>query len=109
MNGRQSSFGISGHPLAQFLSLIVIGVVLVGAVILGAVVLVASLLAVFVIGYSAFRLRAWWRWRMLARPRAVQMAGRSLAPPRASATSRASTKSSKRDADARAARSGTAD
>ena len=46
MNGRQFSFRISGHPVAQFLAMIVIGVVLVGAVIMGAFVFVALLGAV---------------------------------------------------------------
>ena len=64
MNGRQFTFGISGHPLAQFLAMIVMGVVLVGAVIMGAFVLLV-LLGVFVIGYVAFRVRAWWRLRKL--------------------------------------------
>jgi hypothetical protein len=64
MTGRSSSFRISGHPIGQFLAMIVMGVVLVGAVFMGAVVFL-FLLGVFVIGYSAFWLRAWWRWRTL--------------------------------------------
>ena len=66
MNGRQSAFSISGHPVGQFLAMIVMGVVLVGAVIMGAFVFVV-LLGMFVIGYSVFWLRAWWRWRKLRR------------------------------------------
>jgi hypothetical protein len=62
MTGRLSSFSISGHPVGQFLAMIVMGVVLVGAVLMGAVVFL-FLLGLFVIGYSAFWLRAWWRWR----------------------------------------------
>ena len=61
MNG-PSAFRFSGHPVAQFLSMIVIAVVLVGAVIMGAFAFV-FLLALFAVGYSVFWLRAWWRWR----------------------------------------------
>ena len=43
MNGRSFSFGNSGNPLAQVLSLLVFAVVLVGAVIMGAFVLMAVL------------------------------------------------------------------
>ncbi len=61
--GRQFSFGISGHPLAQFLAMILMGVVLVGAVLIGSVV-IAALLGLFALGYAVFWVRAWWRWRM---------------------------------------------
>lgn len=63
MNGRQFTFGTSGRPLAQFLAMIVMGVVLVAAVVMGAFVLM-GLLGLFVIGYVAFKVRAWWRSRM---------------------------------------------
>lgn len=60
--GRQYTFGISGHPLGQFLGLIVMGAVLVGAVLIGSFVLVA-LLGLFAIGYAVFSVRSWLRWR----------------------------------------------
>jgi hypothetical protein len=59
MNGRSFSFGNSGNPLAQALSLLVFGVVLVGAVILGAFVL-AAVVGVAVIAFIGFKVRAWW-------------------------------------------------
>ncbi len=62
MIGRLSSFSISGHPIGQVLAMFVMGVVLVGAVFMGAIVFLL-LLGIFVVGYSAFWLRAWWRWR----------------------------------------------
>jgi hypothetical protein len=62
MNGRQIHFGVPGHPVAQFLAMIVMAVVLVGALVMGAFVLVA-LLGLAVIGYVVFALRAWWRRR----------------------------------------------
>jgi hypothetical protein len=62
MNGRQFSFGISGHPLAQILAAIVMGVVLVAAVFMGAFLLIA-LLGLAVIGYVVFGVRAWWHSR----------------------------------------------
>jgi hypothetical protein len=62
MTGRQFSFGVSGHPLAQLLAMLVMGVVLVAAVVMGAFVLMV-LLGLFVIGYIAFWIRAWWRSR----------------------------------------------
>jgi len=66
MNGRQSAFRVSGHPVAQFLSMIVLGVFLVGAVIMEEYAIVA-LLALFAAGYAAFRVRAWWRGLGLGR------------------------------------------
>lgn len=60
MNGRPSAFRLSGHPVAQFLSMIILGGVLVGVVIMGAFALVA-LLALFVVGYAVFSARVWWR------------------------------------------------
>jgi hypothetical protein len=62
MTGRQPAFGISGHPVAQFLSMVVLGVVLVGALIMGAFAFLA-LLAVFAVAYAVLRVRAWWRGR----------------------------------------------
>lgn len=59
MNGRSFSFGNSGNPLVQVLSLVVFAVVLVGAVILGAFVL-AAILGLAVIAFIGFKLRAWW-------------------------------------------------
>ena len=60
MNGRQSAFRLPGHPVAQFLSMIILGVVLVGAVIMGALAVVA-LLALFAVGYAVFWVRTRWR------------------------------------------------
>jgi hypothetical protein len=62
MNGRQFSFGMSGHPLAQILAAIAMGAVLVVAVLMGAFVVLA-LLGFFAIGYLVFVIRAWWRSR----------------------------------------------
>ena len=59
MNGRYFSFGASGNPLAQILSLVVFGVLLVAAVIMGAFVLL-TLLGIAVIGFLAFSIRGWW-------------------------------------------------
>lgn len=62
MTGRQIPFGMPGHPLAQFLAMIVMAVVLVGAVVMGAFVLM-GLLGLFVIGFVVFSIRAWWHRR----------------------------------------------
>jgi len=62
MNGRQIPFGIPGHPLAQFLAMIVMAVVLVGAVVMGAFVLM-GLLGLFAVGFVVFWIRAWWQRR----------------------------------------------
>jgi hypothetical protein len=78
MTGRLFSFSISGHPVGQFLAMIVMGVVLVGAVFMGAIVFL-FLLGLFVIGYSAFWLRAWWRWRT-ARNRGPSDSGSAPGP-----------------------------
>ena len=59
MNGRPSSFGTSGNPLWQALSLLVFGVLLIGAVVMGAVIL-AVVLGVAVIGAIALYARLWW-------------------------------------------------
>jgi hypothetical protein len=59
MNGRSFSFGGSGNPLVQALTLVVLALVLVGAVILGAFIL-AAILGLGVIAFVGFKLRAWW-------------------------------------------------
>ena len=59
MSGRSFSFGNSGHPLVQALSLLVLAVVFVGAVIMGAFVLMA-LLGLGVLAFLGYRLRSWW-------------------------------------------------
>ena len=64
MNGRLFSFGSSGNPLAQILSLLVLGVVIVGAVIMGAFVLVA-LLGLAIVGFAVLSVRGWWLRRKL--------------------------------------------
>lgn len=69
MNGRQFTFGVSGHPLAQLLAMLVMALVLVAAVIMGAFVLML-LIGVFVIGYLALKVRAWWH-RQRSRSRAA--------------------------------------
>lgn len=62
MTGRQIPFGMPGHPLAQFLAMIVMAVVLVGAIVMGAFVLM-GLLGLFAIGFVVFSIRAWWHRR----------------------------------------------
>ncbi len=59
MNGRVFSFGSSGNPLAQILSLLAFGVLLATALIMGAVV-IAVLLGLAVIFGIVFAVRAWW-------------------------------------------------
>ena len=59
MNGRYLPFGSSGNPLAQIVSLLVLGVVLVGAVIMGAFVLMA-VVGFAAIAFLAFSIRLWW-------------------------------------------------
>jgi hypothetical protein len=59
MTSRSFSFGNSGNPLVQVLSLLVFGVVLVGAVIMGAFVL-AALVGLAVIAFVVLKVRAWW-------------------------------------------------
>jgi hypothetical protein len=66
MSGRSFSFGNSGHPLAQALSLLVFAVVLVGAVIMGALVLMA-VLGLGVLGFLAYKVRGWWLRRRAGR------------------------------------------
>lgn len=62
MKGRLFSFGTSGsprNPLAQAVSVLVVGAVLVGAVIMGAFVLM-TLLGLAVISFLCLKLYAWW-------------------------------------------------
>jgi uncharacterized iron-regulated membrane protein len=59
MNGRVFSFGSSGNPLAQILSLLVFAVLLVGALIMGAFV-IAIVLGLAVIASVVFAIRVWW-------------------------------------------------
>lgn len=59
MNGRYLPFGNSSHPLAQIVSMLVLGVVLVGAVIMGAFVLLA-VVGLAAIAFLAFSIRGWW-------------------------------------------------
>jgi hypothetical protein len=59
MSGRSFSFGNSGHPLVQALSLLVLAVILVGALIMGAFVLMA-LLGLGVLAFIGYKLRGWW-------------------------------------------------
>jgi hypothetical protein len=62
MNGRFSSFGTSGNPLAQALSLLVFAMVLIGAVIMGAVVL-AAIVGLAIVAFVVLKVRAWWLGR----------------------------------------------
>lgn len=62
MNGRFFSFGTSGNPLAQALSLLVFAMVLIGAVIMGAVVL-AALVGLAIVAFVVLKLRWWWLLR----------------------------------------------
>ena len=59
MNGRVFSFGKSGNPLAQILSLLVFAALLALALITGAVI-VAVLIGAAVIFGAVFAVRAWW-------------------------------------------------
>jgi membrane protein implicated in regulation of membrane protease activity len=64
MNGRQFSFGRSGNPLVQILSLLVFGVLAIGAIVMGAFVLLAFLGVAFV-GFAVLAVRGWWWGRKL--------------------------------------------
>ena len=66
MNGRQIPFGMPGHPLAQFLAMIVMAVVLVGAIVMGAFVLM-GLIGLFAIGFVVLSIRGWWLRRRSGR------------------------------------------
>jgi hypothetical protein len=59
MNGRFLSFGTSGNPLAQALSLLVFAMVLIGAVIMGAVVL-AAIVGLAIVAFVVLKVRGWW-------------------------------------------------
>jgi hypothetical protein len=71
MNGRPRSFGTSGNPLWQALSLLVFGLLLIGAVVMGAVILMV-VLGVAVIGAMALYARLWWLRRKLGRSAAAR-------------------------------------
>ncbi|HEY9182154.1 MAG TPA: hypothetical protein VIQ99_03080 [Gammaproteobacteria bacterium] len=64
MNGRPFSFGASGNPLVQILSLVVFAVIVAGAVIMGAFVLLAFL-GFAAIAVLVFTVRGWWLKRKL--------------------------------------------
>jgi uncharacterized iron-regulated membrane protein len=64
MNGRVFSFGTSGNPLAQILSLLVFAALLVVALIMGAVV-IAVVLGLAVIFAAVLAVRVWWFRRKL--------------------------------------------
>jgi len=64
MNGRQFSFGTSGNPLVQILSMLVFGVLVIGAVIMGAFVLLAFL-GLAAVAVVVFAIRGWWLRRKL--------------------------------------------
>jgi uncharacterized protein (DUF2062 family) len=66
MNGRQFTFGASGNPIVQVLSLLVLGAVLIGAVAIGAVLL-AVVLGLAVVAAMVFAVRLWWVRRKLAK------------------------------------------
>jgi hypothetical protein len=59
MNGRLFSFGSSGNPLAQIVSVLLFGVLLTVALIMG-FVMIAMLLGLAVILTVVFVVRAWW-------------------------------------------------
>jgi uncharacterized iron-regulated membrane protein len=64
MNGRVFSFGTSGNPLAQILSVVVFAALLVVALIMGAVV-IAVVLGLAVIFAAVVAVRVWWFRRKL--------------------------------------------
>lgn len=78
MNGRQFTFGASGNPLVQVVSLLVFGVFAVAAVIMGAFVLLAFL-GVAIIGFVVLSVRGWWLRRKL-RGRAAPFAAERPPP-----------------------------
>jgi len=59
MNGRVFSFGSSGNPLVQILSLLAFGALLTVALIMGAVV-IAVILGLAVIAGIVLSVRVWW-------------------------------------------------
>lgn len=59
MNGRLFSFGSSGNPLAQILSVLVFGALLAVALVMG-FVMIAMLLGLGVILTVVFVVRGWW-------------------------------------------------
>lgn len=66
MNGRIPSFGLSGNPVVQILSLLGLGVLMIGAVVLGAIIL-AFVLGFAVIAAAVFYVRLWWLRRKFMR------------------------------------------
>jgi hypothetical protein len=64
MTPRQFSFGVSGNPIAQVLSVLVFGLLLIGALIMGAVVL-AVLFGIAIIAGAVLAVRLWWLRRKL--------------------------------------------
>lgn len=67
MNGRVFSFGSSGNPLVQILSMLVFGVLLVAALIAGAVV-IAVLFGLAAIFAAVLAVRVWWARRRRGSP-----------------------------------------
>ncbi len=68
MNGRVFSFGSSGNPLAQILSILVFGILLAVALVMGAVV-IAVLIGLAVIAGVVLSIRGWWlRRKFRGRP-----------------------------------------
>ncbi len=64
MNGRPFTFGVSGNPIVQVLSLLVLGLVLIGAVVMGTVIL-AAVIGLAMIAAMVFAVRVWWlRWKL---------------------------------------------
>ena len=64
MNGRVSSFGKPGNPLAQILSLLVFAALLAVALIAGAFI-IAVLIGIAAVFGTVFAIRAWWFRRKL--------------------------------------------
>jgi uncharacterized iron-regulated membrane protein len=67
-SNRLYTFGTSGNPVVQVLSLLAFGVVLIGVVLMGAVIL-AFVFGLAVIAAIGFSLRVWWLRRRLGRRR----------------------------------------
>ena len=64
MSGRSFTFGASGNPLVQFLSLLVFGAIAIGLVLMGTVIL-AVLLGLAVVAAAVIAVRVWWARRKL--------------------------------------------
>lgn len=64
MNGRSFTFGTSGNPIVQVLSLLVLGLVLIGAIVMGTVIL-AAVIGLAMVAAMIFAVRVWWlRWKL---------------------------------------------